>query len=73
MSTDQRSQLRHRSKRQRQGGVTAQPNAGANWQRKLDHYLARARELADAGDRVEAESCYQYADHYFRLIRGTAS
>jgi Domain of unknown function (DUF4167) len=44
-----------------------------NWQRRLDSYLARARASADAGDRIEAENCRQHADHYFRLISGTAN
>ena len=45
----------------------------AHWRRKLEHYLALARASADRGDRVEAESCYQHADHYYRLIQGTAA
>ena len=46
-------------------------NTRANWQRLLDQYLARARSLANT-DRVEAENCYQHADHYLRMIQGTA-
>jgi hypothetical protein len=28
-----------------------------------------ARAAAQAGDVVEAENCYQHAEHYFRLMR----
>lgn len=49
------------------------PNSRANWQRKLDHYLLRARAASEAGDRIEAENCYQHADHYFRMIEGTTA
>ena len=49
------------------------PNNRADWQRKLDHYLQRARVASEAGDRIEAENCYQHADHYFRMIAGTAA
>jgi hypothetical protein len=32
-------------------------------------YVAMARAAAQAGDVVEAENCYQHAEHYFRLMR----
>ena len=46
-------------------------NTRANWQRLLDQYLERGRALANT-DRIEAENCYQHADHYLRMIQGTA-
>jgi hypothetical protein len=58
-----------RTNGQTRGGT----NSPANWQHQLDHYLARARAFAEAGDNVEAENCYQHADHYFRMIRGTSA
>lgn len=32
-------------------------------------YLVLAREATLAGDTVEAENCYQHAEHYFRVMR----
>jgi hypothetical protein len=49
--------------RQRQGGSSA--NATRNYER----YVALAREATLAGDIIEAENCYQHAEHYFRLLR----
>jgi hypothetical protein len=31
--------------------------------------LALAREANSNGDLIEAENCYQHAEHYFRLTR----
>ena len=36
-------------------------------QQVLERYLALARDATAAGDRVAAESYYQYADHYHRV------
>ena len=33
------------------------------------HFLNLAREAASRGDMIEAENCYQYAEHYFRVAR----
>ncbi len=44
-------------------------SAQANYER----YLALAKAKALAGDRIEAERYYQYAEHYLRLIKGTAA
>lgn len=57
----QREQLTQRSK--------TQTGTRANWQAKFDQYLAQARIWAAAGDTVEAENCYQHAEHYFRMLR----
>ena len=32
-------------------------------------YLVLAREATLAGDTIEAENCYQHAEHYFRVMR----
>jgi hypothetical protein len=45
---------------------------GANWQRLRAQYLDRARAAIDAGDRIAAEGYYQHAEHYSRMIAGTA-
>ena len=39
-----------------------------NPQQFVDKYLSLAREAASSGDPVSAESYYQYADHYYRLV-----
>jgi hypothetical protein len=40
-----------------------------SWQRSRDHYLALARTAASTGDAIEAENCYQHAEHYFQLMQ----
>lgn len=40
----------------------------ATHQQAMDKYLNLAREAASSGDPVSAESYYQYADHYYRLL-----
>lgn len=51
----------------------AQPKRGATAQASHERYLALAKAKALAGDSVEAERYYQYAEHYLRLIKGTAA
>lgn len=51
----------------------AQPGRGATPQANHERYLALARARTLAGDRVEAERYYQYAEHYQRLINGEAA
>jgi hypothetical protein len=51
----------------------AQTGRGSNPQASYERYLALAKAKALAGDRVEAERYYQYAEHYQRLINGTAA
>jgi hypothetical protein len=34
-----------------------------------ERYVALAREATLNGDIVEAENCYQHAEHYFRVMR----
>jgi len=46
---------------------------GSTAQAHYERYLAMARTKALAGDRVEAERYYQYAEHYHRLISGSAA
>ena len=37
-------------------------------QQVLDKYLALARDASSSGDRIIAESYFQFAEHYFRLL-----
>ena len=45
----------------------------ANAQRNYERYVALARDAASLGDLIEAENCYQHAEHYFRVMRERAS
>ncbi|MFY0615012.1 MAG: DUF4167 domain-containing protein [Hyphomicrobiaceae bacterium] len=60
----------HASHRHR---APSKSNACANWKRRRADYLQRARAACEAGDRIQAENYYQHADHYYRLIAGTAA
>lgn len=37
-------------------------------QQVLDRYLALGRDASSAGDPITAESFYQHAEHYYRLL-----
>lgn len=51
----------------------AQTGRGASPQANYERYLALAKAKALAGDPIEAERNYQYAEHYHRLMHGTAA
>ena len=54
----------------RQSSPTRQGHNGAgNAHRNYERYMALAREATSNGDIVEAENCYQHAEHYFRVTR----
>jgi hypothetical protein len=63
--------LRRRNGLQRPVAVRRPHDGGGNARQNYEKYLARAHEAKLAGDVVEMESCYQHADHYFRVMRGT--
>jgi hypothetical protein len=66
----------HRPANQRPPGIrppsdghhTAQ-NARNNYER----YTTMAKDAARRGDIVEAENCYQHAEHYFRVMKEQSS
>ena len=39
-----------------------------NAQQVVDKYLTLARDASSSGDRIAAESYYQHAEHYFRIL-----
>ena len=39
-----------------------------NAQQVVEKYLALARDASSAGDRIDAESYYQFAEHYYRVM-----
>jgi hypothetical protein len=41
-------------------------------QQVLDKYLALGRDASSAGDPISAESFFQHAEHYFRLLHAEA-
>ena len=55
------------SNRHRQNG------SAGNAHQKYERYVALAREALLNGDTVEAENCYQHAEHYFRVMRDRAA
>jgi hypothetical protein len=67
--------MRNQPQRRRpsQHAVARRQNSGGNAQRNYERYLALAREAALNGDTVEAENCYQHAEHYFRVMRERAA
>ena len=69
--TQNRKQDRSRRPQQtRQSNATLQrQNGHENAHRNYERYLVLAREAAQAGDPIEAENCYQHAEHYFRVTR----
>lgn len=54
---------RRRPPNERQNGSSG--NAARNYAR----YLVLAREATQAGDTIEAENCYQHAEHYFGVMQ----
>ena len=61
--------LRRRNGPQRFAPDRRPPNGGANARQNYERYLALGREAQLAGDEVEMERCYQFAEHYFRVMR----
>ena len=76
MSTKQRTagyRAGHQQRTPSARPTKVQAATPASWQTKLDQYLAKAQTWAAAGDLVEAENCYQHAEHYFRMLRSGAA
>ena len=38
----------------------------------FDKYISLARDATAAGDRIAAESYFQHAEHYYRLVNGSS-
>ena len=49
--------------------VRQRQNGAGNAHRNYERYLALAREATLDGDTIEAENCYQHAEHYFRVMK----
>ena len=50
-------------------GRHAAQNARSNYER----YTIMAKDAARRGDVIEAENCYQHAEHYFRVMKEQGS
>ncbi len=48
-----------------------QQNANSQWRQRYEYYCDLA-EKAGAGDRVAREQYWQHAEHFFRLMNGSA-
>ncbi|MCW2239028.1 DUF4167 domain-containing protein [Azospirillum canadense] len=48
----------------------ARPKVNGSAEQKHAQWLARASDAERAGDSVEAETCRQYAEHWFRAAHG---
>jgi len=57
-----------RSQRWASSTPLSEPRGSHNARRNYDRYLALAQAELQAGDRVAAESYFQHAEHYFRLM-----
>tara|TARA_R110000868_G_scaffold55460_5_gene172522 strand:+ start:23561 stop:24205 length:645 start_codon:yes stop_codon:yes gene_type:complete len=44
-----------------------------NAQQVVEKYLTLARDASSAGDRIAAESYYQFAEHYYRIMNANAA
>jgi hypothetical protein len=68
-NTDSSSRLKHA---RRLTWMSAQVDRPVDGKRNRDRYVVLARDAETAGDQIEAERLYQYAEHYRRLMRQAA-
>ena len=55
------------------GGAPRRGPQTGNARQNYERYLALAKDATTRGDVIEAENCYQHAEHYFRVMRGGES
>jgi len=67
-SRNQRPQRRRPPGDRHNAGARQHQNTSGNASRNHARYLVLAREAARNGDTIEAENCYQHAEHYFRVM-----
>jgi hypothetical protein len=61
-----------RNTRPAQVGQQNVPNNQSQWQRKYDHYCNLA-QATNSDDAVTREHHWQHAEHFLRLMNGSAS
>ena len=55
-------------------GGTADTKNGRNlWQKRHAEFTALGRAASANGNDIDAENFYQHAEHYLRLMQGTAA
>jgi hypothetical protein len=62
----------HRPTNQRPPGIRPPSDgrhASQNARNNYERYTTMAKDAARRGDDIEAENCYQHAEHYFRVMR----
>jgi hypothetical protein len=57
---------------QTRAGQQTAPSNQSQWQRKYDHYCALA-QATNGDDAVTREQHWQHAEHYLRMMNGSAS
>lgn len=67
----QRQNVPRNTRPARVGQQTAPANP-SQWQRKYDHYCNLA-QATNSDDAVTREQHWQYAEHFLRLLNGSAS
>lgn len=65
--------LDSRFRRSQASDQQAHAARGPTSRASYEQYLALARAKALAGDLIESERYYQYAEHYHRLMKGAAA
>jgi hypothetical protein len=61
-----------RNTRSAQTGQQTPPNNQSQWQRKYDHYCNLA-QATNGDDGVTREHYWQHAEHFLRLMNGSAN
>lgn len=61
-----------RNTRPVQATQQAAPHYQSQWQQKYDHYC-RLAQATNGGDAVTREQHWQHAEHYLRLMNGSAN
>jgi hypothetical protein len=61
-----------RNMRRPNPGQQTLPNTQSHWQRQYDHYCNLA-QASNGDDAVTRERHWQHAEHYLRMMNGSAS
>jgi hypothetical protein len=62
-----------RQRAQRENRTNNAQNVRIHWQRRHEHFTSLARTASVSGNAVDAENYFQHAEHYFRMMQGTAA
>jgi len=57
----------------RKGGNGGADKSAASLRKSFEKYVELAKARAQAGDAIESEKYYQYAEHFFRAMKGEAA